>query len=77
MTDKLIDAFAGILGLEPATLNELTSPANKEAWDSMANIMLITELEERFSVQLSTSDIESMGSIGKARTVLRRLGAEV
>jgi acyl carrier protein len=77
MTDRLIEAFAGVLGVEPAVLNEQTSPANTAAWDSMANIMLITEIEAIFAVQLSTSDIESMGSLGKARTVLRKLGADV
>jgi acyl carrier protein len=55
-------------------LNDDSSPGNTPAWDSVSNIMLITEIEAIFGVQLSTSDIESMGSIGRARDVLRRLG---
>ncbi len=46
----------------------------RRPWDSMSNIMLITEIEALFGVELSTSDIESMSSLGRARAVLQRLG---
>jgi acyl carrier protein len=75
MTDQLIQVFSDILGVPTAELNEQTSPANTEAWDSMAGIMLVTEIEATFGVELSTSDIETMSSIGQARAVLKRLGA--
>jgi acyl carrier protein len=42
----------------------------------MAGIMLVTEIEATFGVELSTSDIETMSSIGQARAVLKRLGAQ-
>lgn len=74
MADRLIEVFSGVLGVDPEHLNEETSPANTPAWDSMSNIMLITEIEALFGVELSTSDIESMGSLGRARAVLQRLG---
>jgi acyl carrier protein len=74
MADRLIEVFSGVLGIEPAALNEESSPANTPSWDSMSNIMLITEIEALFGVELSTSDIESMKTIGRARAVLQRLG---
>lgn len=74
MADRLIEVFSGVLGVEPDTLNDESSPANTPSWDSMSNIMLITEIEALFEVELSTSDIESMKSIGRARAVLQRLG---
>jgi acyl carrier protein len=75
MADALIGLFAAVLGTGPEQLNDESSPANTSSWDSVANIMLITELEEQFAIELSTSDIESMKSIGDVRVVLRRLGA--
>jgi acyl carrier protein len=77
MTDRLIEVFAGVLGLEVECLNDETSPANTAAWDSLSNIMLITEIEAAFAVELTTSDIESMGSIGRTRAVLQRLGVRL
>jgi len=74
MADRLIELFSGVLGVEPETLNDESSPANTPSWDSMANIMLITEIEALFGVELSTTDIESMKNVGRARAVLQRLG---
>jgi hypothetical protein len=34
----------------------------------------VTDIEAVFTIELNTSDIESMGNIGQARAVLRRLG---
>ncbi len=75
MTDQLVEVFSSILGVPAADLSDQTSPANTSAWDSMAGIMLVTEIEATFGVELTTSDIEQMSSIGQARAVLRRLGA--
>jgi acyl carrier protein len=74
MAERLIEVFSSVLGVEPEHLSDDTSPANTPAWDSMSNIMLITEIEALFGVELSTSDIESMRSIGLVRAVLQRLG---
>lgn len=74
VADPLIEVFSGVLGIASGRLNDDSSPANTPAWDSVSNIMLITEIEAIFGVQLSTSDIESMASVGRARAVLRRLG---
>jgi len=74
MADRLVELFASVLGAESAGLNDETSPANTPAWDSIANIMLVTEIEALFGVELTTSDIQSMGCIGQARAALSRLG---
>jgi acyl carrier protein len=75
MSDRLIELFATVLGVDPENLNDDTSPATTSTWDSIANIMLITEIEAQFEIDLSTSDIESMNSVGQVRGVLQRLGA--
>ncbi len=74
MADRLIEVFASVLGVEPERLNDATSPANTPKWDSLSAIMLVTEIEATFELELSTADIESMNSIGRARAALRRLG---
>jgi acyl carrier protein len=74
MADPLVELFATILGIDAAELSETTAPANTAEWDSISNISLVTEIEAIFDVVLTTSDIESMGSIGKTRSVLKRHG---
>jgi acyl carrier protein len=74
MANRLIELFSNVLGVELERLNDETSPTNTPAWDSVSSIMLITEIEALFEVELSTSDIESMSSLGRARAVLQRLG---
>jgi acyl carrier protein len=74
MADRLIDLFATVLGSEPDRLTDESSPANTPEWDSVSNIMLVTEIEAVFNIELSTGDIESMSSVGRVREVLRRLG---
>jgi acyl carrier protein len=74
MTDPLIEIFSDVLGVDAGQLSDQTAPSNLPAWDSIANIMLITEIEARFEIELDTSDIETMKSIGKVREVLQRLG---
>jgi acyl carrier protein len=74
MESRLIQVFADVLGLEPDQLSDDTSPGNTPAWDSLSNIMLVTEIEAIFEVELPTADIESMSSIGRVRATLERLG---
>ncbi len=74
MADRLVRIFSDVLGVESDRLSDATSTLNTPAWDSMANIMLVTEIEASFAVELSTADIGSMDSIGRARSVLERLG---
>lgn len=74
--DKLIDVFSTVLNVPAEELNEDTSPDNTENWDSLAAMQLVAEIEETFSVRLSTRDIMTMDSIGRARDVLREKNAD-
>ncbi len=73
--DPLIAVFAEGLGLDPAALDDDTSPLNTPAWDSLASMTLVSLVEERFAVALSTRDIMKMQTTGLARGVLRGKGA--
>lgn len=70
MPDPLVDLFSLTLNIEPGRLTDDTSPANTEAWDSLANMLLISGIEETFELELTTSEIESMKSLGDVRRVL-------
>jgi acyl carrier protein len=74
MIDKLIETFATVLKVDPASLADESSPENTPSWDSLRAVQLVTAIEETFSVELATTDILRMRSLGMARDVLRRKG---
>jgi acyl carrier protein len=71
MSDALIQLFAEVLNVDPSQLNEDTSPNNIKQWDSLAAMQLVSAIEERFKVHLSTKEIVKMSSIGRARQTLQ------
>jgi acyl carrier protein len=74
MIDKLVKTFATVLKVDPASLTDESSPENTPSWDSLRAVQLVTAIEETFSVELATTDILRMRSLGMARDVLRRKG---
>jgi acyl carrier protein len=77
MMDKLILTFATVLRVDPASLSDGSSPENTPRWDSLKAIHLVTAIEETFNVELTTTDILRMRSVGMARDVLRRKGVNL
>jgi acyl carrier protein len=66
---ELFDVPAGKITLE-------TSPDTIEAWDSIQQLNLMLELEQRFEVKLEPEDFEDARTIGDAvRLVERQLQA--
>ena len=73
----LIVLFAEALNVDPASLSDASSPENVSQWDSLAAMHLVSAIEERFHVRLSTKEIMKMSSIGLARATLRGKGIDV
>lgn len=71
MSDALIKLFADVLQVDPAKLNDNSSPDNVKQWDSLAAMHLVAAIEEAFKVQLSTKEIMKMSTIGLARKTLQ------
>lgn len=64
MTDNLEESvrqvMADVLGLEPARINDDTSPHNTPTWDSANHIQLVVALEQEFNVSFDVDEFESM-----------------
>lgn len=71
MSDALIQLFSEVLTVDPAELDDNSSPSNVSQWDSLAAMSLVVAIEERFQVQLSTKEIMKMSTIGLARKTLQ------
>ena len=77
MMDKLLETFASVLRLHPTSLTDDSSSENTQNWDSLSAARLVTAIEETFNVELTTSEIMLMRSIGTTREMLRRKGVNV
>lgn len=77
MSDKLTQTFAIVLKLDAASMNDDSSPENIPSWDSLSAVRLVAAIEETFNVELTTTEILRMRSLGLARDVLRRKGVSV
>jgi acyl carrier protein len=71
MVDSLIQVFADVLEIDPAVLNDDSSPDNVQKWDSLSAMKLVAAIEEKFNVRLSTREIMKMSTIGRARKTLQ------
>jgi acyl carrier protein len=71
--DARFDAVvAEIFELEEGGVKDDLTPETVDLWDSLAQLRLVTTLEEEFGIRLSMDEIESIRSIGGLREIVRR-----
>jgi acyl carrier protein len=73
--DTLLTLIAGTLGIDPAEVTEGSDMANTRKWDSLRQIMLMTELETHFGFELSDQQMLETTSVAKIRALLSLQGA--
>jgi acyl carrier protein len=73
---KLIDAFASALSINPELINnELTYQSIPE-WDSISHMVLISQIEGDFNINLETNDVIEMSGFDKAVEILSKYNIE-
>jgi len=77
MEERLKDILAKVLLVDKANINDRTSRKNMEEWDSMAHLMLVSEIESVFEVMMSDDDITEIETVGDIKKVLRKLGVAI
>jgi acyl carrier protein len=77
MADPLVQLFAEVLEIDPAELHDDSSPDTVQQWDSLAAMKLVSAIEEKFNVTLSTKEIVKMSTIGRARKTLQSKKVEI
>jgi acyl carrier protein len=63
MEQKLITVVAGVLGVKAAALSLETGPGDLEAWDSLAHINVVSEIEAEFGVSIPIEKIAELHAI--------------
>jgi acyl carrier protein len=71
---NLLALIAGTLGLPPADIGEASDMTNTRKWDSLRQVMLMTELETSYGIELSDQEMTDATSVTKIRAVLQTHG---
>jgi acyl carrier protein len=74
---SLREIVAKVLLLQESQVNDDVSRKDSEAWDSLAHLMLISEIEATFEVSFSDDDIVEINTIGDLKQKLRKLILEL
>lgn len=72
--ERLLAAFSGALGIDPATVTDDMAYNSIPEWDSVAHMSFVTEVETLFDIMLDTSDIIDMSTFGNIRKILGKYG---
>lgn len=76
--DKFKKALSNSLGIK--NFNDLTDdmgPDEIEDWDSLAQVELVSGLEDEFGISLDVIDASRMYNIGAIKEVLKKYGITV
>lgn len=72
MKEKIISLVEEILKVTAGTITETTTMEDVEQWDSLAQVMIIGELEERFGISIP---LEEAVEITSMKELLEKSGA--
>ena len=76
MNEQLRDLLATVLELETEDIHEDLRSADVETWDSFTHVMIMSNLEERFAIQLSPAEATAIRSVGDIQETLQKRGIE-
>ena len=75
--EKLKEILAKVLLVDKTKINDRMSRKGVEEWDSMAHLMLVSEIESEFGVMMSDDDITEIKTVGDIKRVLRKLDVAI
>lgn len=75
--EKLKDILAKVLLIDESKISDEMSRKNLKEWDSMAHLMLVSEIESAFEVTMEDDDIMEIQTVGDIKKTLEKLGISV
>ena len=74
---KLKDILAKVLLIDEKKINDEMSRKTVKEWDSMAHLMLVSEIESAFEVTMDDDDIIEIQTVTDLKKTLQKLGITV
>lgn len=69
--EKLNEVFSDVFD-EEIVVNEKTTAADIEDWDSLTHITLISEVEDAFDIKLSMKEVLDMKNVGEMADLIQK-----
>lgn len=73
---KLVEAFCNALEIKEELVIDSLKYQSIEQWDSISHMMLISELEDVFDIELDTDDVINMSSVAMAKKIITKYQIE-
>jgi len=70
--DTLAEIISKVLLLEISELNDDLKRGDYEPWDSMAHLVLITEIENRFGIFFEDDEVVNIWTVADIRSLLSK-----
>jgi acyl carrier protein len=78
ITDKkLKEILAKVLLIDESKISDDMSRKTVKEWDSMAHLMLISEIESAFEVTMDDDDIMEIQTVADIKKTLQKLGINI
>ncbi len=74
---KLKEILATVLLIDESQISDGMSRKTVKEWDSMAHLMLVSELESAFEVTMDDDDIMEIQTVADIKKTLQKLGISV
>lgn len=72
--NKFTEIVSRVLKIEKVAIHDDLSYDDVLGWDSLAQIELISQFEKTFKINIDSSDMSKMKTIGSIKTVLYNYG---
>jgi acyl carrier protein len=76
MSPKLQEVFSTALALPNDQITDDLAYQSVPEWDSMSHMILIAELESKYSITIETEDLLEMTDVSNVITGLKKYGVE-
>lgn len=63
MREKIIEMIEGLLALEKGSISENTLIEEVAEWDSLAHVLIIGQLEEKFGISIPLDQVIEIESV--------------
>lgn len=74
---RLLDLIANTLSIDPAQVTEQSTSKDTQNWDSLRQVILMTELERICNIEFEFEQINDATSVSRIRSFLQAKGVEL
>lgn len=74
---RLKKILSSVLEIDPSEINDDLSPKDVEAWNSFNGLVILSELERVFNVEITMEEAEAVKCVKDIKDALKRHGIEL